>query len=174
MGAISEIIEQPLSPEQLAARYRELCEDPRFANLQGKIELDHWGQIRMSPASNLHSMLQSRLSQRLLSLGGQAFVEASIATHLGLSVADVSWASAEFMRRHGTETPFTAAPELCIEIASPSNSRNALREKMAAYLAAGASEAWIVFPQTRRFEFYAAEGLREQTSFAIDLSSLFD
>jgi Uma2 family endonuclease len=174
MGALSEIIEEPLTRDALAARYRELCDDPRYAQLQGKFEIDFWGRIVMSPASNLHSMLQSRLSQRLLALAGQAFVEASILTRLGVTVADVAWASMEFMREHGTETPFTQAPDMCIEIASPSNSRKELREKMEAYLAAGAKEARIVFPQTKRFEFYGLDGLVHRSAFSIDLAGLFE
>lgn len=173
MGAISEIIEEPLTRQALALRYRELCSDTRFSNLHGKLEIDFWGRITMSPASNYHSLLQSRLSQRLLPLGGQAFVEASILTSLGLSVADVAWASADFMAKHGTQTPYPQAPELCIEIASPSNSRKELKEKMEAYLAAGAHEAWIVLPQGRRFEFYSAAGLIERTKFDIDLLGMF-
>lgn len=129
MSAISEIIETPLKREALAGRYRELCADPRFANLQGKLELDLWGRILMSPASNYHGVLQSRLSQRLLPLGGQAISQASVITAAGLLVADFVWASADFMRAHAGETPFTRAPELCIEISSPSNSTKELREK---------------------------------------------
>ena len=123
----AELIEEPLTPELVAARYRELCEDPRFDHLQGKIEIDYWGRITMSPASNLHGVLQMRLGQRCAPLGGQAIAEASILTSLGVTVADVAWASAEFMRAHAGETPFGSAPELCIEIASPSDSRRALR-----------------------------------------------
>lgn len=101
----------------------------------------------MRPANNFHGLLQIRLGQRFEPFVGQAIAEASILTRLGLTVADVAWASADFVRVHGTETPFTQAPELCIEIASPSNSRKELPEKMAAYLEAGAKEAWIVFPR---------------------------
>ena len=174
MGAVREVIEAPLTREELAARYRELCGDVRFANLQGKIELDPWGKILMSPASNYHGMLQVRLSQRLALLGGQALVEASILTPLGLLVADVAWASADFMREHGAETPFSKAPELCIEIASPSNSLKELREKVEAYLAAGAAEAWVVYPQSRRFEFSGAGGVLERSRYAVELAGLFD
>lgn len=173
MGGVSEIIEEPLTPEALAERYRALCTDPRYAGLHGKLEMDVWGRITMSPASNLHSMLQSRFAQRLLPLGGQAFVEASVLTRLGLTVADVAWASDGFMRLHGTETPFTSAPELCVEIASPTNSRKELREKMDAYLAAGAREAWIVLPESRRFELYGPDGLLAQSGFAVDLQAFF-
>ena len=174
MGAIPEVIEKPLTQEDLAARYRELCADARFANLPGKIELDVWGRILMSPASNYHGMLQVRLGQRLAPFGGQAFSEASLVAAIGLLVADLAWASPDFVRAHGTETPFTQAPELCIEIASPSNSLKELREKVDAYLTAGASEAWIVFPQSKRFEFFGKSGLLQRSAFAIELAGLFD
>ena len=174
MAASPEIIEAPLTREALGMRYRELCADPLLANVPGKIELDLWGRILMSPASNYHSMLQARLVQRLASLGGQAFSEASVVTSIGLLVADVAWASADFMRARGTETPFTQAPELCIEIASPSNSVKELREKVDAYLAAGAVEAWVAYPQSKRFEFSAPGGSIERSRYVVDLSTLFD
>ncbi|HLE65557.1 MAG TPA: Uma2 family endonuclease [Burkholderiales bacterium] len=174
MGATPEVIDKPLTRDALGERYRGLCADPRFANLPGKIELDVWGRILMSPATNYHGMLQVRLGQRLASLGGQAFSEASVVTSIGLLVADLAWASPEFMRAHGTETPFTQAPALCIEIASPSNSLKELHEKVDAYLAAGATEVWIVFPQSKRFEFFGKGGLVQRSAFAVDLAGLFD
>jgi Uma2 family endonuclease len=169
-----EVIDKPLTPEELGEKYRRMCDDPYFANVPGKLEIDTWGRVIMSPASNYHSKLQAKLSQRLMPLGGQALVEASVTTAAGLFVPDVAWASEDFVAAHGDETPFTSAPELCIEVASPSNSLKELNEKVAAYLATGAKEAWIVFPQSRRFEFYSAQGRIEQSAFAIDLAGLFD
>lgn len=174
MAASPEIIETPLTREGLVERYQQLCADPLLANVPGKIELDNWGRILMSPASNYHGMLQARIGQRLAPLGGQALVEASVVTSIGLLVADVAWASADFMRAHGSETSFTRAPELCIEVASPSNSLKELREKMDAYLAAGALEAWIVYPQSKRFEFFGKSGALGRSSYTIDLVGLFD
>jgi Uma2 family endonuclease len=174
MGEMRELIEAPLSSEELAARYRGLCADPRFENLPGKIELDAWGRILMSPASNDHGILQGRLCQRLIVLGGQALVEASVVTTAGLLVADVAWCSAEFLRLHSSETPFTQAPELCVEVVSPTNSVRELREKVDAYLAAGGTEAWIAYPQTKRFEFFGKQGTLQLSSYAVDLVDLFD
>lgn len=173
MNAIPEVAERELTYEELAERYRAICEDQRFENLPGKVELDTWGRMIMSPASNYHAVLQGRLSRRLAVLGGELMAEASVLTSSGLPVADVAWASRAFMEAHGTETPLTAAPELCIEVASPSNSLKGLREKAVANVAAGAQEAWIVFPQSKRIEFYAPEGRVEATRFAIDLAGLF-
>ena len=174
MTTTPEIIEKPLTREELGSMYERMCEDPYFANIPGKIELDTWGRIVMSPASPYHGMIQVRLVQRLAPLGGQAIVEAAIVTSAGLLVPDVAWASTEFIASHPRERPFTRAPELCIEVVSPSNSRNELNEKVAAYLATGALEAWIVYPQSKRFEFYSSGGPLERTAFAIDLANLFD
>ncbi len=168
-----ELVEAPLSSEALAARYRALCDDPCYANVPGKIELDVWGRMVLSPASNYHSALQAVLVGKLAVLGGRGLVEASVITSAGVLVADVAWASEEFMRARGYETPYRRSPELCIEVVSPSNSRKELREKVAAYLEAGAEEVWVVLPHSRRCEFHGRDGLMERSRHAIDLADIF-
>jgi Uma2 family endonuclease len=170
---MQELIEVPLSRDDLAARYRALCDDPCYANVPGKIELDAWGRMVMSPASNYHSALQAVLVGKLAVLDGRVFAEASVVTSAGVLVADVAWASDGFMQARGFETPYTRAPELCIEVVSPSNSRKELREKVAAYLEAGAVEVWIVFPQSKRIEFHGLEGLLPRSQYVIDLADVF-
>jgi Uma2 family endonuclease len=170
-----EVIESPLSSEELAVRYRALCDDPLYAKVPGKIEVDVWGRVLMSPpASSYHSALQIRLSQRLAVLGGEMFAELGIVTPAGILVTDVAWASSGFMRLHAFETPYTKAPELCIEVVSPSNSVRELEEKRIAYLAAGAHEVWIVYPQSKRFEFHGRQGPIPRSAYAVDLTGLFD
>lgn len=174
MGALDEIIEAPLTPEELAARFRALCEDPLLANVPGKIELDCWGRILMTPPNNLHGVLQFSIGQRLAALGGRVQTEASVLTTVGVFVADVVWCSAEFVATHGAETPYGRAPEICVEVVSPSNSRKELEEKVAAYLQAGADEAWVVYPKSKRVEFFGAAGKLQASAFAVDLAGLFD
>ena len=169
-----ELLEAPLPAAELGERYRALVASPLYAKLPGKVELDRWGRILMSPASNQHGMVQIRIGQRLSSLGGRAITEASILTAEGVFVADVAWASTAFIAAHRTETPFPNAPELCIEIASPSNSRREMQQKIAAYLSAGAHEVWIVYLQSQRVEFHSATGVIERSSFTVDLAGLFD
>jgi Uma2 family endonuclease len=173
MGAIDEVIVAPLSPEELGARFRELCHDPRFANLPGKVELDVWGRMLMSPANNQHGVVQFAVGQRLAALGGRVQTEASILTPAGVFVADVAWYSAEFVCKHGTETPFLRAPEICVEIASPSNSRKELREKVVAYLAAGAVEVWIAYLASKRLQFFGPAGELAASAYPVDVSGLF-
>jgi Uma2 family endonuclease len=174
MRQAQELIETPLTREELAERYRALCEDPCYANVPGKFELDIWGRILMTPPSFYHGAIQGRLSRVLAGLGGEIVLEAPVATALGLFVADVAWASTEFFTRHRDETAATSAPEICIEVVSPSNSVKELQEKVAAYLASGAQEAWIVYPQSKRCEFYAKQGLLQRSAYPVDLTGLFD
>jgi len=174
MGDMREVIDSPLSREELAARYRALCDDPGYANIPGKIELDVWGRMLMSPASFYHGVVQGRLVLALkAALGGEATVEAPVVTPAGLLVADVAWASAEFMRACGGQSPLIVAPEICIEVASPSNSVKELREKIDAYIGAGAREVWIVFIQSKRCEFHGRHGPLRQSRYPVNLAPLF-
>lgn len=173
MGQTQELIEAPLSAEELALRYRALCDDPCYANVPGKIELDVWGRMVMTPASFYHGVVQGRLCRSLLTLGGEIVVDAPIVTPTGLFVADVAWAGPRFMAAHRHETPLSCAPEICIEVVSPSNSVKELREKTAAYLAAAGEEVWIVYPQSKRCEFYGRQGLTQRSSYEVDLSDIF-
>ena len=47
------------------------------------------------------------------------------------------------------------APDLAVEILSPSNRRPAVREKVREYFAAGARLVWVVDPETRTAMVYA-------------------
>ena len=174
MEKLQELIEEPLSSEELAKRYRALCENPCYAGVPGKFELDVWGRVMMTPPNAYHGLVQGRLCRCLAARGGEVLVETPIATATGLFVTDVAWASNGFMARHRGESPFPRAPELCIEVVSPSNSLKELQEKVAAYLSTGAEEAWIVFPQSKRCEFYGQAGLLQRSRFAVDLTGLFD
>lgn len=173
MVEMQELIEKPLSAEELGERYRAICEDPCYANVPGKIELDRWGRMVMSPPSSYHSALQVEIASRLRALGGRTFVEVSILTPAGVLVADVAWASAHFMSARGFETPYTWAPEICVEVTSPSNSRKEMREKIDACLAAGAEEVWLVYPNSKRCEFFGEAGTVPQSAYPVDLRQLF-
>jgi Uma2 family endonuclease len=47
-------------------------------------------------------------------------------------------------------------PDLVVELASPSDEPQALRRKMAAYMANGASLGWLLLPQSRTVEVWTA------------------
>ena len=134
------------TPEALLSRWDEVLRDPSLQDLPYKIELNAWGKVEMSPASNRHGRLQAavvaELARELPS--GVAITECSILTRIGIRVPDVVWASSQFMAAFGEITPYMRAPEICIEIVSPSNVEAEIEEKKRAYLAAGALEVWLV------------------------------
>src|SRR5688572_13756643 len=130
------------TPEALIARWDELLRDPTLQDLPYKIELNAWGKVEMSPASNRHSRLQGIIARALgtqLKDGG-ILPECSVLTSIGIRVPGVAWASSSFLAAYGEITPFMRAPEICVEIISPSNVEAEIEEKKRAYLAAGAEE----------------------------------
>jgi len=171
-----EVMQSPLDGERLSQRWREMMDDRALANLQGKVELDHWGRIIvLSPVSPEHGGTASRLAQLLeAQLGGRSVVEVGVLTPAGVLAPDVAWCSADFWRARRTETPFQVAPAICVEIASRSNTKEELAGKVQAYLQAGATEAWIVYPGARHVAFYAPSGEIRKSSYQVDLSTLFD
>ena len=174
MSVAEEVIDAPLDRQQLITRWQALCADPSFEDLAAKIELTEWGEILMSPVSKTHGLSAAHIVEVLRNaLGGRVMVEVGVATAIGVRAPDVAWCSEQFLEQHPEEAPLSAAPELCIEIVSASNALPKLRDKATAYLTAGATEAWIVFPQSRRVEIYSHAGQGEATSFPLDLARLF-
>ena len=124
--------------------WQEVCANPALRDLPFKIELNTYGQVVMSPASNWHGSLQTKIGLRLFqTLGiGEIITECSIQTSDNVKVADVAWLSPDFHAIHQMETPFTSAPEICVEILSPSNTTAEMAHKRALYFGAGAQEVW--------------------------------
>ena len=126
--------------------WAEVINNPLLQDLPFKIELNKWGKILMSPAGNNHGLLQYKIG-RMIDLGkgsGEIIIECSVKTPDGVKVADVAWASDEFIAEHGIVTPYNVAPEICVEVVSPSNSKKEMKEKIQLYLEQGAREVWLV------------------------------
>jgi len=157
--------------EALAIRWAEILRDPSLRDLPYKIELNARGKIEMSPASNRHALLQAHLAAELARQlpGGRPLTECSVLTEIGVRVPDVAWASADFLAAHVDSTPFPIAPELCVEITSPSNSEEEIEEKIRAYLAAGASEVWVV-SEDGIIEYHGRSGRQERSAFNVNIT----
>jgi Uma2 family endonuclease len=70
---------------------------------------------------------------------------------------DVAWLSAERSGEAEATPCLTRAPEICVEILSPSNTTSEIQEKIALYLEAGAQEVWVC-ELDDLITFYSAEG----------------
>ena len=145
--------------------WSSVINNPFLKDLPFKIELDKWGKILMTPASNNHGRLQFETGVKIRDAKqgkGRVITECSITTSQGVKVADVAWASDAFIAKYGFETPYKRAPEICVEVVSPANSRGEIDEKIELYLAKGAHEVWIV-GDDGEISFYTYEGKIDQS-----------
>jgi Uma2 family endonuclease len=147
--------------------WQDVLDDPSLQDLPYKIELNERGEIVMSPATNLHGLYQTTISDLLRdhTSGGQRITECSVQTRKGVKVADVAWLSNEFFAQHGLETPYDHAPEICVEIISPSNSSITIQEKIELHLERGAKEVWTCNLEGK-MKFHGVDGELERSIIA--------
>ncbi len=148
-SVMSFLAEQPRIVDQKAFnldRWDEVCAVPELRQHQGKIETDRFGGLIMCfPSEYSHGRWQLKIGSLLIDLlaDGDATVETPISTSAGMKVADVAWASRKRLLKIGGRKALSAAPEICVEVVSPSNTRNEIDEKRRLYFEAGAKEVWI-------------------------------
>src|SRR5258705_5153679 len=126
-------------------RWAEVVKDPELAKYEWRIETDRHGYvIRSPPPAASHGHYQSKIAQLLWTLMREGvFTECPISTADGVRAADVAWALAERMRELGDQVCFPRAPEICVEVISPSNTEAEIEEKKALYFDAGVKEVWL-------------------------------
>ncbi|WP_207691887.1 Uma2 family endonuclease [Desulfonema limicola] len=149
--------------------WTNICEDPVLQNIPYKIQTDKWGNILMSPATNEHGIYQAKIISLISTLKKTGIVisECSVQTKEGVKVADAAWASNEYIKRNMGTNPYMEAPEICIEILSPSNTKNEMEEKKELYFARGTLEFWICDKQGN-MEFYKNTGKIKHSSIIKD------
>ena len=146
--------------------WMDVIADKSLQDLPYKIDLNRYGKIEMSPVSNMHVLLQGKL-QHLIKCAlpeGVTVPKCSVQTTNGVRVPDVAWCSYRYFAEQQVRTPFTVAPEICVEVMSPSNATAEMREKIALYLEAGAREVWLV-DLDGNIRFHDARGERPMSGF---------
>lgn len=168
------VVEQrkPLWLAQVSARWQEVLADENLRDIPYKVETNRIGQLIMSPAKNVHAFYQGRVAELLKRrLGGHVFAECSIGTPEGVKVPDTAWCSDAFLDEYGFVDPYAVAPEICVEIKSPSNAESELQGKVRLYLDAGAKEVWLV--DVKGFvRVFGPEGARTGSSFDVDVAEV--
>ena len=153
-------------------KWQDVLSDKTLQDLPYKIELNEYGKIEMSPASFIHSLLQGEIAKRL---GGQSngrvFTELAIQTSKGVRVPDVSWGADEYVQQHIKEVFASSAPEICVEIISPSNTKKEILGKIRLFINAGAKEVWIV-TEEGGISYFDKSGEISFSAYAINLNKL--
>jgi len=153
-------------------QWQDVLADKSLRDLPYKIELNEYGHIEMSPASFTHSYFQGTLAALLSKqLNGKVFTELAVVTDKGVKVPDVAWSSDNYFQQHKNDIAATAAPEICIEIISPSNSKREMKAKIKLYLKAGAIEVWLVNEQGK-IQYFDVNGQRERSGFNVNIDGL--
>jgi Uma2 family endonuclease len=130
-------------------------------------ELIHGEVVTMPRPAQRHQIVQNNILGVLMAylreetaLPFRAFQEAEyIVTDTSTFIPDISIVA--IARLDPEKTYISGAPELAIEVVSPSESASHLRIKTDAYLANGAHSVWIVFPEVRSVMVYTPESIRE-------------
>ena len=145
-------IDLPVQENQTAfnlRRWSQLRTDPlivqELAKFEGRVETDRHGHIIMYPPPGFsHGSYQSEIAYLLRTLlpEGRVATESPISTADGMKGADVIWVSRARMAVTNRKNCLTKAPEICVEVLSPDNTRSEMAEKKALYFAAGAKEVW--------------------------------
>jgi len=127
-------------------RWAEVLADRELARFEWRIETDRHGYVIMNPPpAAKHGRLQFEIGHLLRThcAGGTVLTECPISTADGVRATDVAWASAESIRALGDLDCFPRAPEICVEVVSPGNTKAEIRDKTALYFDAGAKEVWL-------------------------------
>ncbi|WP_428353482.1 Uma2 family endonuclease [Methyloprofundus sp.] len=76
-----------------------------------------------------------------------------------------------FVQQHCEEVCATSAPEICIEILSPSNTMVEMQDKILLYLEAGAVEVWLV-EQQGMIRFFNRDGEQKNSLFTTKITKI--
>jgi Uma2 family endonuclease len=153
-----------LTSEQFLALPEEF--DPQGTRI--KDELIGGEVVRMPPASLPHDVIKNQISRLLLRyLDAHRELTLEPLVEMGASVSDydtfipdISVVKQERLAPADRRI-FQGAPDLAIEVVSPSDTLKHMKHKIDAYLANGSRSVWVVFPEGRSVMVHSAESVRE-------------
>jgi Uma2 family endonuclease len=130
-------------------------------------ELDE-GELLMEPSPTLrHNRVRDRIARHLSDfIQAHQLGEVTVETDFRLGPATVRNPDVAFMTAaHVTKvdpdrSPIDGAPELAVEVISPSNAGQDIKKKLAQYLSGGSKAVWVVDPSLRRIVIHEPAGVR--------------
>ena len=124
----------------------------------GPCELIDGRIVRMNPTGRSHAFVESNLSSALTlfvrqrKLGQVLVGEVGVFTRLDpdrVRAADIAFVSNERLSRTSSKGYLKVAPELVVEVISPTDRWQDVRQKLEEYFAIGVHRVWIVEPDNR-------------------------
>ncbi len=137
----------------------------------GHYELHHGEIVHMTTSKWGHQRIQDRLVALLRSVAGErAYVTKEMsfrpAPEYEVWEADVGLAFANRANEVADDEYLMGAPDLAVEVLSPSNTVDEINEKMSICLANGCASFWIVDPKRKRVSVTEGDVTRHYSSAA--------
>jgi Uma2 family endonuclease len=128
-------------------RWTEIISESFVDGSISKIETDREGNVIMSPSAGKdHGDRQAEIVYQLkllLPVGG-VLTECGVSTQEGNKTPDISWMSIHHPQfRQPDVKVLNPAPEICVEVLSPSNSAEEIEQKKRLYFEEAGQEVWI-------------------------------
>src|SRR3990172_5835472 len=139
----------------------------REASGLGRCELVRGELVMMSPAGSRNGSVVARLTGRLVGFVDEHHLGTVFGAETGFQICydpdTVRAPDAGFVRaeRVSGELPggfFPGAPDLAVEVLSPSDRASEVLAKVQDWLGAGCAGVWVVDPHTRSISVYRADG----------------
>jgi Uma2 family endonuclease len=123
--------------------------------------------VKMPPPSHKHDLIKNHINRLLirfldanpqLGLDSQVEMAAKVGKH-DTFVPDVGVVSKS--RLGGEQRVLCGAPELAIEVVSPTDMPTKLKPKVDAYLHGGSKTVWVILPDSRSVMIHSVDSVRE-------------
>ena len=128
-------------------------------NAQFGCELVRGKFKKYMPTGFLHGLIASRIGRIIGNFVDENDLGVTFAAETGFLIfqnpdtvraPDSAFISKENFKKHGvTEKFFSGAPDLAVEVVSPSDRKKDIEEKIRDYLKTGVALVWIIYPQNK-------------------------
>lgn len=158
-------------------------EDVRYELVEGEL-------VAMSPGMLPHNLIRDTLLVILKTfvaprkLGTVVSEQAFQLSERTVRVPDV--ALVQPGRQLATERPIEGAPDLAVEVVSPTNTAREMDQRVSDYFAAGCRRVWVVYPEEHEVYIHGLAGVTRRRGdelledaellpgFSVKVSSLFE
>ncbi|HUA85929.1 MAG TPA: Uma2 family endonuclease [Bryobacteraceae bacterium] len=132
---------------------------------EGKFELIAGRLLNVPPPKKGHSKVAKRLLRALFAVEARVPVEAYAEAGYKLSDDPASWLQPDVSvvrrdrdRQTHEDGYFIGAPELAVEVVSPSETAQDLARKIKLFLGFGAIAVWVIYPDSREVQIHVPGG----------------
>ena len=141
----------------------------------GKRELLRGELIELPPAKYKHNDSAERFRDSLKVAVAAAGIAGKVHHEMGYQMGSRHWLQPDVSLTHPNQPIYDyleGAPLLAIEIVSEGNTPKRIAIKVEDYLANGAEEVWVVYPEDRHMWIHRKDGTRELRSGSFPVALL--